>query len=70
MNGRDTATFGFERPAGVGLRKICAESENPRGRVRAFRDDLFLPGRSDPSPAGYRQITVEKRTGREVCAAA
>lgn len=61
----------FERPAGVARRKICAESGEPAGPgCAAFREDLYLPGRSDPSPCGlHRRITVEKRTGREVCRA-
>ncbi|MBL0361082.1 MAG: penicillin-binding protein 1C [Elusimicrobia bacterium] len=59
----------FARPAGVAARKVCAESGEPWGPgCGNSREDVYIPGRSDPSPCGlHRVVTVEKRTGREVC---
>lgn len=59
----------FDRPGGVSFRAVCAESGEPRGPVcPAERADIFIPGRSDTALCGlHRTLTVEKRTGFEVC---
>ncbi len=59
----------FKRPAGVGIRKVCAVSgEKPSEYCALVKDDYYIPGISKEAEcAVHKKIIIRKKDNVEVC---